>query len=77
MIPTNTYECADCKDSGIIHEGHDCASTTFCSCDEGDATFEGWADGESARACENSSDDYDYGAGDDYSQNDAGEWNWM
>jgi len=39
-------DCEDCFDSGIIEEGHDVRSTTFCDCPEGEATFEGWADGE-------------------------------
>ena len=38
--------CTNCGDSGVIHEGRDVRSTTFCECDLGEETFIAWADGE-------------------------------
>ena len=40
--------CTNCMDTGIVEEGIDIRSTTFCDCDEGEETFIGWADGESS-----------------------------
>ena len=40
------YSCKSCKDTGVLEQGIDIPSTTFCKCPEGEEAFIGHADGE-------------------------------
>jgi len=70
----NRPNCENCLDSGIIEEGHDVRSTTFCDCDQGEETFIAYADAQSdaSYACDRDWDDSPSGG--DYWRNEDGEY---
>ena len=39
-------KCETCLDTGVVEDGYDVRSTTFCDCPEGEEAFIGYADGE-------------------------------
>ena len=40
-------DCSKCCDEGVLEMGSNIQSTTFCDCDQGEETFEAWADAQS------------------------------
>lgn len=66
--------CSNCADTGVIEQGYDVKSTSFCDCGTGADTFEAWADAESdaSYACDRDWDDSSSRG--DYWRNEDGEW---
>jgi len=71
-------DCSNCADTGVIQQGYNVNSTSFCECGTGVDTFEAWADAESdaselgSYACDRDWDDSPSGG--DYWRNEDGEY---